>query len=79
MWLLLFKMGPKTTRPSNTDPTSIQGVAQTATAFVGTNLATVIADVAAATVAAAPATAIVADLVAVVTDTGSVTAAVPTY
>ena len=78
MWLLLFKMRPKTNKLLNVAPTYAQGAAQTTAAIVGTNMAVVVADIAAATVAAAPATAVVADLAAVVTDTDSVTAAAPT-
>ena len=79
MWLLLFKIGRKTNILWNAAPTYARGAAQTAAVFVGTNMAAVVADVAAATIATASATAVVADLAAVVTDTNSVTATAPIY
>ena len=72
-------MRPKANKPSNADPISIQGAAQTAAAIVGNNMAAVVADVAAGTVAAAPVTSVVTDLAAVVMEADSVTATARTH
>ena len=78
MWSLMFQMKPKTNKLKNTAPIYAQEASRTTEAIIGTNMAVVVADVAATTVAKSPATAVIADLAAVVTDADSVPAAAQT-
>ena len=71
-------MKPKINKTRNTAPIYAQEASRTTEAIIGTNMAAVVADVAATTVAKSPATAVIADLAAVFTDADSVTAAAPT-
>ena len=78
MWSLMFQMKPKINKLRNTVPIYAQEASRTTETIVGTNMAAVVADVAATTVAKSPEAAVIADLAAVFTDTDSVTAAAPT-
>ena len=71
-------MKPKINKTRNTAPIYAHEASRTTEAIVGTNMAAVVADVAATTVAKSPATAVIADLAAIFTDADSVTAAAPT-
>ena len=68
-------MKPKTNKLRNTAPIYAQEASRTTEEIVGTNMAAVVADVAATIVVKSPEAAVIADLAAVVTDADSVTAA----
>ena len=78
MWSLMFQMKPKTNKTRNTAPIYAQEASPTTEAIVCTNMAAVVVDVAATTVAKSPEAAVIADLAAVVTDADSVPAAAQT-
>ena len=74
----MFQMKPKINKLRNTAPIYAQEASRTTEAINGTNMAAVVANVAATTVAKSPATAVIADLAVIFTDADSVTAAAPT-